>query len=53
MGSHGLEGRVVLVTGGGSGLGRAVCLDLARHGATVLAADIDVQGAEQTTKLAA
>jgi len=37
----GLEGKVALVTGGASGIGRATCLALARAGARVVVADID------------
>lgn len=43
-----LVGRTALVTGGGSGLGRATCLELAAAGAHVVVADIDKAGAELT-----
>ena len=43
-----LEGRVALVTGGASGLGRATCAALAAAGAHAVAGDIDVAGAEAT-----
>ena len=46
-----LTGRVALVTGGGSGLGRATSRLLAESGAHVLVADIDPHGAEQTVKM--
>jgi NAD(P)-dependent dehydrogenase (short-subunit alcohol dehydrogenase family) len=32
---RGIEGRVIAITGGGSGMGRAMAVDLARHGARV------------------
>lgn len=40
-----------VVTGGGSGLGRALCVELARRGAQVLIADIDLSAAEETASL--
>lgn len=39
---------LTIVTGAGSGIGRAVALRLARDGARVLAADIDLAAAQQT-----
>jgi 2-hydroxycyclohexanecarboxyl-CoA dehydrogenase len=45
---RGFENQVALVTGGGSGIGRAVCLRFAAEGASVVVADIDSDGAEQT-----
>ena len=41
------EGKVAIVTGGASGIGRAVCEALARRGALVTVADLDIDGAEQ------
>ncbi|HWF34777.1 MAG TPA: SDR family NAD(P)-dependent oxidoreductase [Solirubrobacteraceae bacterium] len=41
------EGKVALVTGGASGLGRATCRALANAGARVVVADIDEQGGRE------
>jgi len=42
-----LKGRVVLVTGGGRGLGEAVCQTLSSAGASVIVADIRPDIAEK------
>jgi NAD(P)-dependent dehydrogenase (short-subunit alcohol dehydrogenase family) len=41
-----LQGRVALVTGGGSGLGAAICRSLGEAGAALIAADIRPEAAE-------
>lgn len=43
-----ISGQVVLVTGGGSGIGRLMCLRFARLGATVVSWDINKAGNEET-----
>ncbi|AGP60578.1 SDR family NAD(P)-dependent oxidoreductase [Streptomyces rapamycinicus] len=47
MSSTGLGDRGVIVTGAGSGIGRATALTFAAEGAKVLVADLDRDGAEQ------
>jgi NAD(P)-dependent dehydrogenase (short-subunit alcohol dehydrogenase family) len=46
-----LERRLVFVTGGGSGLGAATCRVLAKEGAIVVAADIDLVAARRVVQL--
>ena len=46
MGS--LDGRVAIVTGGASGIGRATALALGRAGSTVVIADVDAAGGAAT-----
>jgi len=46
-----LEGKVGLVTGAGSGIGRATAMAFAREGAKVVVADIVVEGGEETVRM--
>lgn len=43
-----VEGKVALVTGGSSGIGRATALVFAREGAKLVVADMDEDGGQQT-----
>ncbi len=46
-----VAGKVALVTGGGSGIGRQACLVFCREGAQVVVSDVTVEGGEETLSL--
>jgi NAD(P)-dependent dehydrogenase (short-subunit alcohol dehydrogenase family) len=46
-----LDGKVAMITGGGSGIGRACAETLAREGAQVVVTDIDNEGMEATVDI--
>lgn len=48
---HGLEGKVAIVTGGGSGIGQSTALAYAREGVKVVVSDVDEQGGNETVRL--
>ena len=43
-----MKGKVAIVTGGGSGIGRATCNELAALGVNVIVADVNEYGAQKT-----
>ncbi len=48
-----LKDKIAVITGAGAGIGRACAVEFAKEGAIVIAADINSQGAFETSKLGA
>ncbi len=48
-----LEGKVAIVTGAGSGIGRSCAQIMAQRGAKVVVSDVDTKGGEETVRLIA
>jgi len=46
-----VDGKVVVITGAGSGVGRAACLLFSEHGAKVVAGDVNMAAVEETASL--
>lgn len=46
-----MNGKNALVTGGGAGIGRAICIHLAKSGANVMVSDLNVEAAGETARM--
>jgi len=46
-----LEGKTAVVTGAGAGIGRAIAIAFAGEGASILAADVNIEAARETARL--
>ena len=48
---HNLKGKIAVVTGGGTGMGRELCLQLVSEGCSVAACDVIMENLEKTKEL--
>jgi len=46
-----LDGKIAMITGAGSGIGRAAALVFAKHGATVALYDINGESVQETVRM--
>ena len=49
--SKNIDGEIVLITGGGSGIGRLIALKLANLGATIVTLDVNEKGNDETVRI--